>query len=45
MNANPIAKYASDPITKSSRFFIIRLFAFFARHMPDSTIAKPACMK
>ena len=44
MNAAPVRKNAMDPRPKSNMFFIMMLAAFFARVMPVSTIAKPACM-
>jgi len=45
MMPNPIARNAIEPTEKSIRFFIMMLTAFFARVNPDSTMAKPACMK
>ena len=41
----PIAQKASEPMEKSMRFFIMMLMAFLALVNPDSTMAKPACMK
>jgi hypothetical protein len=45
MMAKPMAKNPIDPIEKSIRFFMTMLQVFFARVKPDSTSAKPACMR
>ena len=42
--ANPTAKNASAPRQRSMRFFIITLPTLFARIMPASTSANPACI-
>src|SRR5574344_502295 len=42
---HPMKKNTTDPMQKSSTFFIRMLFAFFARQSPHSTIANPGCMK
>ena len=41
----PTATYTIHANTKSNVFFMTMLPAFFALVNPDSTIAKPACMK
>ena len=44
-NAQPVAKNARMP-TIASVMFLAKMFTtFFARVMPASTSAKPACMK
>ena len=45
ISPKPMAQKASEPMEKSMRFFIMMFTAFLARVNPDSTRAKPACMK
>jgi len=43
--ATPIRKYTVTPIAQVSKFFVSWFATFFERTWPDSSIAKPACMK
>lgn len=45
MMPNPINQYTGVPMQKSIRFFINIFPVFFARVIPASQSAKPACMK
>src|SRR5210317_553033 len=45
ISPKPMAQKAREPMEKSIRFFIMMLTAFLARVKPDSTRAKPACIK
>jgi hypothetical protein len=45
ISPNPTAKKTSAPAEASITFFMMMFTAFFAREKPDSSSAKPACMK
>src|SRR6266850_6021806 len=42
--ANPRIQYANKPHVYTKKFIMYVWLAFFTRHKPDSTMAKPACM-